>query len=375
MIDIDQIRRTQIKIHGLSGVDLDYIFYHDETNNIKKLRLEGGRFNVANPSVFVLGGIVYSGPQRTLDIQALRDALHIQKSANEIKFKHVAKGDFLEVLSSKRLTTFLRWISENDFNVHYHALDPIHWATVDIIDSIIHGLSEPRLYALHVNLKADLTTLLRADLEATARIFHRYDYPDLVPENRKPFLNDLLAILERSDELLPEFNAMMLKGMLQAGRHLSNLEFIEGFTAQELIKSFAMFYVNRIAVFKNAKHILDNEDSVQDEIEAMGLSSNGERLNNYRFADSKAEPGIQISDIVVGLIGKMHTWLAQNPSYEVASERATLQGVELKNVELLRDLIDASHEANIAFLHHLTSANDLEKMNIFLRNFGSGYEV
>lgn len=56
MIDIEHIRRLQIQMHGLSGADLHYTFYHDETNNIKKLRLKGGKFNVTNPSVFVLGG-------------------------------------------------------------------------------------------------------------------------------------------------------------------------------------------------------------------------------------------------------------------------------------------------------------------------------
>ncbi|GGE42315.1 hypothetical protein GCM10011367_16300 [Marinicauda pacifica] len=374
-MDINDIRDLPIKAFGLVGADSHYVFYYDETNNIKKLRIKEDRFNVSDPSVFVLGGVVHSGPPRVLDIQSLRDAMRIQKSAPEIKFEHVAKGGFIDVLKSNKIAIFLQWIADNDLLAHYHALDPIHWALVDIIDSILHGLAEPHFYALHHDLKADLTALLRADLGATASMFYRYDYPNLTPENRKPFLNDLLCILEREHGLLPDFNAMMLKGMLQAGRNIPSMEFIEGFEPHELIQDFSIFYVNRIAIFKNSEHILDDEDTVQKEIDAMKLSSGGQLVGHYRFSDSKSEPGIQISDVVAGLIGKMYTWLVQTPAEEVVTARASLDGVALKNAELLRDLIDASDEANIAFLHHVISTRDLEKMNIFLRTVGSGFEV
>ena len=200
-------------MHGLYKADAAYTFYHDETNNIKKLRLNAQGLNVAEPAVFVLGGVVHEGAPRPLDIQLLRDAMRIQKSADEIKLKHVAKGDFLDLLKSDRLTTFLQWVSDSGLVVHYHALDPLYWSLIDIMDSILYRLGEPSLTQLHINLKADLATLLRANLPATTNIFYRYNYPDLAPENRRPFLDELLVMLEHSEDVLPEFNAMMLKGM------------------------------------------------------------------------------------------------------------------------------------------------------------------
>lgn len=374
VIDIDEIRNTHIEMHNLSKADAIYTFYHDETDNIKKLRLDAQGLNVAELATFVLGGVVHEGAQRPLDIQSLRDAMRIQKSADEIKLKHVAKGDFLDLLSSEKLTTFLKWLSDNDLMVHYHALDPLYWSLVDIMDSILYRLDEPRLIQFHAVLKADLATLLRADLPAATDIFFRYNYPDLAPESRKPFLDELLGMLERSNGILPDFNAMMLKGMLQAGRDLPSLDFIEGYSPHQLIESFGVFYLTRIAIFKYSNHILDMEDSVRDEMEAMKPSSNSLRVTNYRFADSKAEPGIQISDVVVGLIGKMHTYFSQTSLADVADARATLSGTSLKNAELLRDLIDASHEANIAFLNRVSSGSDTDKMNVFLRNCGSSYQ-
>jgi hypothetical protein len=374
LIDIDEIRNAQIETYGLSKADESHTFYHDETNNIKKLRLDAQGLNVAEPAIFVLGGVVHDGAPRPLDIQPLRDAMRIQKSADEIKLKHVAKGEFLDLLKSDKLTTFLKWIPDSGLVVHYHALDPLYWSLIDIMDSILYRLGNPRLVEVHAVLKADLATLLRANLPATTSIFFRYNYPDVAPENRKPFLDELLRMLECSDGVLPEFNAMMLKGMLQAGRSLPSLDFIEGFTPHLLIGNFATFYLNRIAVFKYSSHILDMEDSIRDEIQAMKPSSNGVPVTHYRFADSKSEPGIQVSDIVVGLIGKMHSYFAQSVRGEVAEVRASLSGTSLKNAELLRDLIDASHEANIAFLHHVASIGDIDKMNLFLRNSGSVYE-
>lgn len=373
LIDIDEIRNPQIKFHGLSKADMAYTFYHDETNNIRKLHIAAQGLNVAEPDIFVLGGVVHDGPPRPLDILPLREAMRIQQSADEIKLKHVAKGDFLELLKSDKLTTFLKWISDNGLVVHYQALDPLYWSLTDIMDSILDGLGEPSLTQHHIMLKADLATLLRANLPQTTNLFYRYNYPGLAAEARKPFLDELLEMLERSDDVLPEFNAMMLKGMLQAGRNLPSLDFIEGFTPLLLIENFSAFYLTRIAVFKYSNHIIDMEDSIRDEIEAMKLSSDGKPVTHYRFADSKSEPGIQVSDIVVGLIGKMHSYFMQTPRDDVAEVRASLIGTSLKNVDLLRDLIDASHKENIAFLNHVSSARDIDKMSLFLRNRGSYY--
>ncbi|MCJ2187881.1 DUF3800 domain-containing protein [Novosphingobium beihaiensis] len=374
MIDIDEIRDAQIQAYGLSKANCIYTFYHDETNNIKKLRLDAQGLNVAEPAIFILGGIVHEGMPRPLDIQPLRNAMRIQPSADEIKLKHVAKGEFLELLKSEKLITFLQWISENGLVVHYHALDPLHWSLVDIMDSILYGIGQPRLMQFHAVLKADLTTLLRVNLAATMEVFFRYNYPDVATKNQRAFVDELLRLLERNGDVLPEFNAMMLKGVLQAGRNLPNLDFIEGFTPHLLLENFAAFYLNRIAIFKYSNHILDMEDSIRDELDAMQLSSHGVPVTHFRFADSKSEPGIQVSDIVVGLIGKMHSYFAQTPREKVAKARDALQGTSLKNVELLKALIDASHDTNVAFLHHISSVADVDKMNLFLRNGGSPYE-
>ena len=254
-------------------------------------------------------------------------------------------------------------------------MDPFYWSIVDIIDSILAGLGEHALYPCHAILKGDLVAILRNDLRATVDLFYRYHYPGLAPGNRKPFLNDLIALTEDNRAILPHFNAMMLKGVLQAGRGLDSLVFIEGETPNLLIDSFSGFYLNRLAVFKYSNHVLDMEESVRDRFLEIPLASGGKPVTHYRFADSKAEPGIQIADVIVGVLGKMHSYLIETPREEIAAARASLTGTSLQNAKLLRDLIDVSDAANIAFFHHITSAHDLEELDLFLRFRHGSYAI
>ena len=367
MTDINDLRDFAIQLSGLDKVDLVYTFYHDETNNIQKLRVTERGLNVAELQTFVLGGIAHVGSPRRIDITPLRERMRIQKTATEIKLTHVAKGDFLELLASTKLATFLRWISANELFVHYQALDPLYWSVVDIIDSILAELGNRALLEFHALLKADLVTVLRKNLPATVDLFRRYGYPGLKPESREPFLNDLRGIVDQGSDLLPPFNANNLRGVIQAGRQIDELAFIEGYPADLLIDNFSIFYMTRVALFKNSSHVLDMEESIKGHFLQDPLTDGGQPITNYRFVDSKSEPGIQLSDVIVGLLGKMHTYFTDNSPKKIAEDRAALNGVRLENAELLRDLISASHHANVAFLNHVESRYDIEKLDLFLR--------
>ncbi|MCD9823797.1 DUF3800 domain-containing protein [Bradyrhizobium japonicum] len=373
-MDIDELRDAEIQLHGLTKADGVYTFYHDETNNIRKLYIDDGRLNVAELKVFVLGGIVHEGAPRPIEIQSLREAMRIQKTAPEIKLEHVAKGNFLDVLRSRKLTTFLRWLIDNGLMIHYHELDPFYRSVADIIDSIVPELGNPMLLQYHVLLKSDLVAVLRCELAATIQLFHDFGYPGLSPEGRRPFLDRLIEILERNSDVLRHFNAMMLKGVLQAGRALESLEFIEGYYPNLLIDEFSTFYQGRIAIFKNSTHIFDMEKVIHDRLLETPLTSQGKPVANFRFADSKAELGLQISDVIVGVLGKMHTYFTNTGHEDVAADREALAGTSLENAKLLSDLISASHAANVTFLHHVASVHDIDKLDLFLR-FPDGAHV
>lgn len=373
-MDIDELRDAQITLYQLDKADETYTFYHDETNNVGKLHVGAKRLNVPELKVFVLGGVVHEGEPHPIDVQALRTALNIhQRSAREIKLKHIAKGSFLELFQSAKLTTFLEWITDMGLMVHYHSFDPLYWSTADIVDSVLPNNANTLLHQHHALLKSDLVTVLRVDLAATTALFHRYGYPGLANAERKSFLNDLIQLLESNRAVLPEFNHFMLKGVLEAGRKLPRLVFIEGNPSDILVEHFGMSYSNRIVIFKHARHIFDAENSIRKRLEELSLSTGGDPISNYRFADSQNEPGIQLSDIVVGVLGKMHSYFTETPPEEVLSARASLSGRSLQNAELLRDLIATSEDTNIAFLHHVASLHDLQKLDMFLRFHDGAY--
>lgn len=367
MVDINEFRESQIRLYGLSKLDERYTFYHDETNNIRKLHVVAHGLNVAELKVFVLGGVVHDGEPRSMNIQPLRASMRIPESVSEIKLKHVAKGDFLDLLRSAKLTEVLRWIADNALMIHYHELDPLYWSILDIVDSVLSHLRDPALVQYHALLKSDLAAVLRCDLPATIGLFYRYGYPGLAPESRRPFLNDLIALMEHYNAVLPEENATILKSVLKAGRGLASLDFIEGYPPNMLIDEFSTFYLGRLALFKHATHVFDMEESIQRRFLETPLTSGGEPVTHYRFADSKDEPGIQLADVVVGVLGKMHTYFIRTPWDRVAADRAALTGTSLRNTELLRDLISASHNANTSFLHHVSSLHDLDKLDLFMR--------
>jgi hypothetical protein len=367
LIDLDKMRKQLVQFNGLTGTETLATLYYDETNNIRKLHISERGLNVANLNVFVLGGIVHMGIPRPLDLDTLRDAMWIQKNASEIKLKHVAPGTFPDLLQSTNLTTLLKWISDNDLLIHYQALDPFFWSVVDIVDSLLHKIGDPMLIRGHLVLKSDLTEILRADFAETIDLFHRYSYPSLAPESRAPFLNDLIALVKRTHVPLRTAHAEILEQVLRKGLDLDGLVFIEDNAPLRLIDDFSSFYVSRIALFNNAVHILDMEEQIRDRLQAMALTRGGVPAANFTFVDSKTEPGIQLSDVVVGLLGKLHSYFTQTRLQDVASLRAGLRGVSLANAELLKDCIARSHDANTAFLNHVMSAHDLQKLDCFLR--------
>lgn len=92
-------------------------------------------------------------------------------------------------------------------------IDPLFWSSVDIVDSILaerRDLAQARFY--HLQIKSDLVALLRADPPATVRLFHDHGYPSLAAHERKPFIADLLALIEREQDAVDPFSYMMLKG-------------------------------------------------------------------------------------------------------------------------------------------------------------------
>ena len=243
VMEVGELRDLLIRAHQLTNVDQLYTFYYDETNNVRRLHLTPESLNIRSPDCFVLGGIVHLGAPRPFDLGALRARLGLQKTVKEIKLKHVGKGDFLVLLGSSRVGTFLDWIMAEDLLVHYQVIDLLYWSIVDIVDSILTEAEGGHLLQFGPMIKNSLYALLRDDMDGTAELLGRYDYPNVGRERRHAFMTELLELAEYREEMLDHFSYQMLKGVLQMGVRLRSLPYLEDETLNVLIDGFGTFFL------------------------------------------------------------------------------------------------------------------------------------
>jgi hypothetical protein len=366
MIDINEMRDLVIAANGLINADEPYTLYYDETNNIRRLHVRPDGFNVKAPTCFVLGGVAHAGPPGPLDIAGLRAAVRLQPSAKELKLAHLGRGDFLQLIASPKIASYLSWLADQGLFVHYQALDPLYWSSVDIIDSILTDETVAHMQRFHWELKNDLFTVLRPDLDQVAELFFRYGYPNVGRDRRGAFIGELRACLEAQEDRLPEFNYQVLKGVLQAGARVEALIYLEDEAPNTLIDSFSGFFIDRFSLFKNASHILDVEVEIQAKLKAVTLYDGDQVLQNYRFADSKAEPGVQISDPFVGLLGKFLTYIGGTDISALQRDRRGLTAVQRSNLAALNDLLDRSAAETPAFMQNILPLADMQRANAFL---------
>lgn len=215
-------------------------------------------------------------------------------------------------------------------------------------------------------LKDDLYTILRHDLDGTVDFFKRYSYPDVGRDQRVAFIGDLTTLLEARRNLLPDFNFQMLKGVLEMATDLDSLPYLEDEEPNVLINEFSMFFMKRICLFKNSTHILDIEEVIEQRFSSQAFVDHGRSVQNYRFVDSKEEPGVQIADIVVGILGKAFTFFNRTVMDDLKIARVRLSPVQLHNLAQLATLIDLSIAESEGFAHHVLSYEDQQRAALFL---------
>lgn len=358
IIDVNELRREPIALNRLSNADRAYTIYYDETNNIRRLHVREDGLNVREPKCFVVGGIAYTGTGRDIDLTSLRSALRIQPSAPEIKLKHVATGEFLQILAAQKLEVFLQWLEGQGLFIHYSVVDPIYWSIVDIVDSILAESGESQLFAFNRQLKNDLYTVLRVDYDGMVDMFRRYTFPNIGSEKHHAFVEELIELAEDRADLLDHFSYMMLGGVLQMGRKLKTLPFLENEAPNVLIDGFGAFFLEHLCLLKNASHILDVEDLIQNYLKDMKFVDGKKDLAHFRFAISHEEPGIQLSDVVAGLLGKYFSFICASKDEALSDARSTLNHQQRRNVDLLHDLLERSIAENPVFAHSVISTRD-----------------
>lgn len=363
---MNDMRKMMIEAFHLQRTDDKFTFYYDETNNIRKFYLTQHGTNVAEHRNFVLGGIVLAEGQALPDIAPLRARLRMQSNASEIKFSHVATGDFEQVLASKKLAIALSWIIEQGIFIHYSSVNIIYWAIVDIIDSMLAGTEFKSYQPHHRLLKNELYRLANLDMPAFLSLMKRHRYPDIQRGKTADFMADVDAFLNAHSPDYDNLPALMLKTLIEESAPLPELAFLVDNEEDMLIGSFQGFYTRPIMLFKNAVHIFDREIQIEKSLNDAKFKDCARHVN-FSFSDSKREPGIQIADVVTGLLGKYQSFVEENSLPELMKRKCSWNKCQIENFNLLRQLIDISDDVSNAFIYRSTAIDSEWKNDMFMQ--------
>lgn len=352
----------------LPGADLKAknTFYYDETNNIRKFYIKEQDFNASFDLTFVLGGIVCDNKANE-HVDILFEGLNLQKSAKEVKFKHLASGDFVDCMKSRKLRVYLSNLLKSNFYIHLSTVNIFYYSIVDIVDSAIANseISQQLGLGFSMHLKNDLYRLAKLEKESVIDLFYMFGYPNVKPEDVREFIEALYFLFEDYQDI-PDFHLGLtsLRQILRDSEEVNDLPFLGGLEDHILLKDFSEFYLRPLYTFKNSNHIFDNEESIKMRLSEFTLKDGKKIYDSYSFVDSKNDKHLQASDIIVGLFGKFHGFLNTSSFGLIQEWLFRMDEDQIHTLAIIMKLIDKSHNRNIALLHSIASIEERQKFKM-----------
>ncbi|SHJ08394.1 DUF3800 domain-containing protein [Cycloclasticus pugetii] len=367
--DVNEMRKPFIEYEKLECVDDEFTFYYDESNNIRKLHLTSKGLNVEKSCNFVLAGIVHRGECHSADFELLKKSLCLQKSAKEIKLKHIGKGSFESILKSEKLNTLLQWLLDNDFYIHYFSLNVLYWSIVDIVDSVIENLNHVErqfFIQAHMLVKSDLYKVIVSNESLFLEKLRDFEYPNIKSDRVGEFANFLVSFVKGNSEALSEDRKYLLNKFMEGAEGSTELFFIMNEKDHILISDFFIYYLRNTYLFKNSKHFFDEEKEIEAIFNKYDLVDQGVIINNYSFVNSEEMLEVQVSDVLAGLLGKYSTFLSDTGKDQIKIIKNNLSQQQLSNLNLLEKLIDKSDAVSRGFFYRCVSEDEYLKNNYFM---------
>lgn len=347
-------------INSGSNIDANWKFYYDETNNPRKFWIKRNKFNSPVNKNFVLGGVVFIENEFNGNPVDLKNKLHLQKNMVEIKSKHILEETFIDSLKSKNLNKILKWISENELYIHFINIDNYYIAVQDILKIIIdNDLDNEKNRGSVLMYGHTLYKLMSSNIDTVREILKKHGYPNLQKEAITEFCEDWVILLKRLKSNLPApqdrfeemGNAVMYDALWKLFENVKNHNNFIGLGKEKyIVEDYSSYYTIKPDVFLNSFHIFDRETEIEKIIYADS-DSNFEENKNFKFMDSTEDDFIQISDVIVGLLGRFFTYIEELNN-------------ELENEKIVQKLIDS-----ISAFNHIQRENFLLLTNILNKSY------
>lgn len=366
IIEVDEFTKLLYEVNGYRENDREYIFYYDETNNYRKVRLTDRGFNNNNILVdnYVIGGICIKKDSNISNIMKLRDNLNISKT-QELKSAQLYRGkkNFEEILKNRNLYFILNWILDNAY-IHYTDMDNFYYTVIDIVDSICASdIGRMLPQDLIEAMKDEVYWLLKNNLDFFVNLCNATNYPNVDKNNIEFFCSALIYLIENTLEENEEqyFVLETFRQFLKSARKNNELVFLRDYEEKTIVESFYGIRQQRCMIFQKSFHFFDNEDKDKElmEKEKMILNSKAE-LKNYKFIDSKEKFEIQLSDCIVSLIAKYLKFLTYNSVKYVDECVEKMNSLEKYNMNKIIQILNKSDKENPYFIETINS----QKINL-----------
>ena len=356
MINVEEFFTAIEQLHGYKDNGKEYIFYYDETNNYRKVKITEKGLNDFKVMFdnFTLGGICFE-KSKERDNKELIKNLKLQ-TGQELKSKTFFKGKntFKDCIEHKKLNIILNWILNNAY-VHYSDIDSIYFSVIDIVDSICNNpIAKYFPQGLIDTFKDELYWAIRSNFEIFLDICKKTDYPNVTNEKIKIFCKGLIDIINKEQEKYTTLE--LIKDLIEQFISYNDLIFLKDNEERIIMESFYSLRQQRCIIFRNSMHIFDKElvDEQKMNDEYMALND-GNKLENYKFLDSKDEVNIQISDIIIYVIAKYLKFLTHYPNENVDNTLKSLNEMGKENLTRLIQIINKSNKENVFFLETINS--------------------
>ena len=241
---------------GLPASIADATFYYDESGNAHRVVVQDGKdLNLKKEDrIFVLGGVL---AKHGITSDELRTAMG-KDSAAEIKSAKLLHGDFCQVLRKENTNRILKLILDKNWLVHFHMVQPLYYAYVDIVDTLEFDAAN------HIYLKDALYRALEDEFDQTLALFKRVKYPRVKPSDRDMFLKGVLEIVGRyvavhGETTWTHLLSEKLSAKLNDKGGDDGLLFLEGddLTPHSWIDRYVQFYQTPLYSWPYNDHVLD----------------------------------------------------------------------------------------------------------------------
>lgn len=346
-------RLDEFLTSSMHSFQIKRIFYFDESNNIRKGAI--GLPNDNNPDLgnlcFVLGGIAV---ENKIDFDALLNFVGAKQTPRDAKFKFFSYGEssFEGSIAQPRLRKLFEFLLEKDIYIHFDVLHYMHFALVDILDSLIQedDVIQKSAFYFYKPLQSDMTEVLYKDYQRLHDILVEFEFPNIPKGKSTAFINRILNLycdnLAYFDSDSPDFfTKELLRQIIKAKKNRTNMYFLEGNKPFEISNSLYFDYLARASEILDTKHF-DNEPTIAKELHAF--DKNYKEKLNMDFVDSSMCREVQISDAICGFVSRMYSFLGHNDEGTLTDFINGLRNdsESVKTLKAFMKLMDKSNRAS-----------------------------